>query len=837
MCPSSVSSGTPDFITTTCSQPVATNQPTANSPACTPGSTTDGLLITTTCVKRPDVVGPSDSCVNDPGTAPPYLKVTCSAPVASFDQYVASASCSAGSTGSPDYNVTTCTTLPAGPYATATPVDTCTSGATSGSPDFFETTCTNPAGVNNQTVFATAAQCAVPSDSGPPWVTRICTKPFDNVTSFNDPSLCIADPGTSYPYLKVTCTPGDTVPPFPPTPVDPLTTCTTFGTTVGPSRTSSSLTASKARRIAADADLGLRPGIGPGPDFVVTVCGDVTPTRRLPSASSGRCLRRRHRYRRLRQAARCQQHDHQHRGNLRRHAGVRPQLGHDLVPGADRDRHDRRSAHLSDRDDDRAGAGRARDELQRLKPLVAPYAPVAACTNNWDGTVRTTCRQPALTNFAASNSAPCATSTDANFVTTTCTSVTTDDYPVTCSTVSQTGTGPDVSCGVPQIATGVPVASCSLGVTGGPIDFETTTACNTVSDTGLVDFAGACVAGSGTTPSFVQTQCGSRVLSTHVADSGCVNDNGASTGIVVTCTDEPGGTGHQYSVAVSTTVTTTPYSGSSPTGPGVAVTTLGPTTVDPMCYPLVQTFPPKPPVVAPCTAWPCSTSTASVDAGSVNSLADVAQYYYRTDLRPLMSDVPGVPSAGAGAEDDNAPHQHMTTFTIGLGVSGTLVYNPDYRSLATTTGDFADIRTGAKGWPLWPDPTLDYADFTNYNNPKSIDDFWHTAVNGRGRFFSANDPTSVVQGLGDALAKIDDVVASGTADSVSTLQPTSTNNFAYSTSYKSGVWQGDVDARRINVSDGIAPGRRSGRPRICSDRESSRPVTPARSISFAAAMG
>ncbi|HEY4958070.1 MAG TPA: PilC/PilY family type IV pilus protein, partial [Caldimonas sp.] len=225
------------------------------------------------------------------------------------------------------------------------------------------------------------------------------------------------------------------------------------------------------------------------------------------------------------------------------------------------------------------------------------------------------------------------------------------------------------------------------------------------------------------------------------------------------------------------------------------------TLVDGICYPTAQALPPKPPVdIGGCSVWPCTTMTSG-GTGSENSLADVAQYYYKTDLRPTMID--NVPSAGTGVEDDNAPHQHMTTFTIGLGVSGTLVYNPDYRSLATTTGDFADIRTGAKGWPLWPDPMLDYADFTNYNNPKSIDDFWHTAVDGRGRFFSANDPTSVVQGLGDALAKIDDVVASGTADSVSTLQPTSTNNFAYSTSYKSGVWQGDVESRTIDVSSGI----------------------------------
>ena len=50
--------------------------------------------------------------------------------------------------------------------------------------------------------------------------------------------------------------------------------------------------------------------------------------------------------------------------------------------------------------------------------------------------------------------------------------------------------------------------------------------------------------------------------------------------------------------------------------------------------------------------------------------------------------------------------QHMTTFSIALGVSGTLQYRSDYRTAAT--GDFADIRTGARNWPLWPDPALDY---------------------------------------------------------------------------------------------------------------------------------
>ena len=90
----------------------------------------------------------------------------------------------------------------------------------------------------------------------------------------------------------------------------------------------------------------------------------------------------------------------------------------------------------------------------------------------------------------------------------------------------------------------------------------------------------------------------------------------------------------------------------------------------------------------------------------------------------------------------------MTTFSIALGVSGTLTYQADYRDPATVTGDFAMIRTGAKNWPLWPDPLLDYSNPDSYNNPKSIDDFWHAAVDGRGRYFNGRDPSSVIQGVG-----------------------------------------------------------------------------------------
>ena len=372
-----------------------------------------------------------------------------------------------------------------------------------------------------------------------------------------------------------------------------------------------------------------------------------------------------------------------------------------------------------------------------------------------------------------------------------------------CTPVAQTGTGPAVTCTTTPTL-GTPAWTCTAGsVDAGPY-FDTTTACHPTITVPMADYAGVCTAGPTVTPGEI-IACNLRPVDVLVADSGCVAGTDAGTGLVTQCTTASG-SGHKYTVVTTKTVTTTPYSGAVASGPGSVVTTsTASALVDGVCYPTAQaliapTFPPNPPVdIGGCGAWPCTEITATA-GGSQNSLADVAQYYYKTDLRPSMAN--NVPSAGPNPEDDNAPHQHMTTFAIAMGVSGTLNYRADYRSLTTTTGDFADIRTGVKNWPLWPDPLLDYSNSDNYNNPKSIDDYWHTAVNGRGRFFSANNPTSVVQGLGDSLAKIDSVLAAGAPIGTSTLQPVSGNNFAYATSYLSGTWDGDVQASTIDLLTG-----------------------------------
>jgi type IV pilus assembly protein PilY1 len=166
-----------------------------------------------------------------------------------------------------------------------------------------------------------------------------------------------------------------------------------------------------------------------------------------------------------------------------------------------------------------------------------------------------------------------------------------------------------------------------------------------------------------------------------------------------------------------------------------------------------------------------------------NTLADVALYYYKTDLRPAMNDT--VPTT----DKDTASHQHMVTFTIGLGLDGELSFRPDYETAAA--GDFVAIKQGTKKWPVPVSAT-----------PSSLDDLWHAAVNGRGVFFSAKSPDQVAQGLADTLEQLQARVGAGAAAATSNLQPVAGDNFAFTAQYQTVDWIGDLKARTIDLSSG-----------------------------------
>lgn len=191
--------------------------------------------------------------------------------------------------------------------------------------------------------------------------------------------------------------------------------------------------------------------------------------------------------------------------------------------------------------------------------------------------------------------------------------------------------------------------------------------------------------------------------------------------------------------------------------------------------------------------------------GEANTLADVAYYYYHTDLRTsALSNCTGtnvgsqtysvcannVPPAGTNDKvDDVATHQHMTTFTIGLGVNGTLTYRDDYKT--ATSGDYFNILQGSNNWPK-----------PSSGSDQKIDDLWHAAVNGRGTYFSAKNADTFAAGIKAALGSIEASKGSGAAAATSNLQPTAGDNFTYVASYRTVYWDGELSAYTIDLSSG-----------------------------------
>ncbi|XOF32937.1 MAG: PilC/PilY family type IV pilus protein [Candidatus Electrothrix sp. YB6] len=167
-----------------------------------------------------------------------------------------------------------------------------------------------------------------------------------------------------------------------------------------------------------------------------------------------------------------------------------------------------------------------------------------------------------------------------------------------------------------------------------------------------------------------------------------------------------------------------------------------------------------------------------------NTLADVAMRYYDTDLAASLLDE--MPTNNY----DKNKRQHMVTFSVSFGLDGTI-------SLADIGYDddpyFLEDET-KKLLPGWPEP--------EQNEPSTIDDLLHASVNGRGRFFSAKDPDSLVSALKDTFADIVSRKASGASVSVNGDE-LSTGLILYQSSYTSGDWTGDVAAYPIDPSSGV----------------------------------
>jgi len=173
---------------------------------------------------------------------------------------------------------------------------------------------------------------------------------------------------------------------------------------------------------------------------------------------------------------------------------------------------------------------------------------------------------------------------------------------------------------------------------------------------------------------------------------------------------------------------------------------------------------------------PTSVVTNDVDGDSYSvTLADVARFFYITDLSSLANEV--FPSAF-----DPATYQHMVTFTISFGNKGNLV------------------DSNGNGWP--DPPLLASSDWGNpliSNSPAKIDDLWHAAFNSKGGYTAAQSPSDIIDSLSPSFSNFSNRMSSIAAVSQnSTILQTNTN--IYRAQFNTQGWTGTVFAYPISIN-------------------------------------
>lgn len=160
--------------------------------------------------------------------------------------------------------------------------------------------------------------------------------------------------------------------------------------------------------------------------------------------------------------------------------------------------------------------------------------------------------------------------------------------------------------------------------------------------------------------------------------------------------------------------------------------------------------------------------------GTSNTLADYAMKYWKNDLRPATGNPPvgGLENKVVPSLDNPAFWQHMVNFTVGLGVRGPL----------DPATDLPFLTSGNKSW-----------------GSDKIDDLWHAAVNSRGEFFSAKDPTEMASAIRNSIGQTlqRELREAGVATAATTLQD---GNRKYVPLYKTGAWSGDVQAFALDAN-------------------------------------
>ncbi|EHJ05714.1 PilC/PilY family type IV pilus protein [Marinobacter manganoxydans] len=161
------------------------------------------------------------------------------------------------------------------------------------------------------------------------------------------------------------------------------------------------------------------------------------------------------------------------------------------------------------------------------------------------------------------------------------------------------------------------------------------------------------------------------------------------------------------------------------------------------------------------------------DGRNSRTLADVAMYYWKRDLRTDINNYVPV------SERNPAFWQHMVTYTVGLGVAGSV--DPVAAFKAIEDGTYLN----------WWGGTSD---------EDKVNDMLHAAVNARGGFFSASNPSTFAKELKGTVGDITAEAGSSTAVEfdVSSFQE---GALIFSSQFDPNGWTGDLKAVELGGTD------------------------------------
>lgn len=164
-----------------------------------------------------------------------------------------------------------------------------------------------------------------------------------------------------------------------------------------------------------------------------------------------------------------------------------------------------------------------------------------------------------------------------------------------------------------------------------------------------------------------------------------------------------------------------------------------------------------------------------------NSLADFAMYYWVNDLRTDLDNNLQVKSEASSSPYDPSLNpafwQHMVSFTVGMGVDGTI---PTSSKLGTFS---------------WPAPKAD--------QNTTIDDLWHAAVNSRGQYLKATDPIAFADSLSGILSNI--TATGGTISGVAVSRAAlGSEAIKLVPTFEPDKWSGDLTAQKLDAQGNVA---------------------------------